>query len=93
MSFVAVRLLPDRHGTLATDASDGQHAGPERWRALDRRLRIGVDLAAALVAVALLVLLIAGAALDPMSSVLLTFFGVTLLRKVTLDRALARRPT
>lgn len=90
MSFIAVKLLPDRHGTLATDASDGQHAGPERWRALDRRLRISVDVSAGLLAAGLLVLLIAVAALDPMSSVLLTFFGVTMLRKVTLDRALAR---
>lgn len=91
MSFVAVRLLPDRHGTLATDASEGQHAGPERWQVLDRRLRRGVNGAAIVLAVALLAVFIGPAGLDPMSSVLLTFFGVTLLRKVALDRALARR--
>jgi MFS family permease len=85
MSFVTVHLVPDRKQTLATDVDEHQYPGPERWQALPASLRRAVDLSALGLAVAFGVVAIARWRLDPISTVLIAFFGIAMLRQAALD--------
>jgi hypothetical protein len=88
-SFIAVHLLPDR---AATVSSDGQPAaGPERWLALPSGLRRAINLAALALGGAVLGWLLFRWKMAPVSSVLLTFLGMCLVRKAVLDALLRRR--
>jgi hypothetical protein len=89
-SFLAVHLLPERAGTLASGGA-APPAGPERWRALPVGLRRATDALAVAGGVALLVALAWRLRVDPVASALTTFFGVCLLRQSFLDAALRRR--
>jgi MFS family permease len=88
-SFLAVHLLPERAATLASDG-DQPAAGPERWLALPARLRRATNWTALAGGTALLVWLIWRLKFDPVSSVLTTFLGICLLRKLVLDAMLKR---
>jgi len=88
-SFIALHTLPGRD---ATRASEGQAPpGPERWLILPAGLRRAVDAGALATGAALLVWLIWRVKIDPVSSVLMTFLGVCMLRKALLDALLRRR--
>ena len=91
LSFVCVHLLPDRRETLATEALEGQ-PGPERWASLSPRARRGVNAAAGAGGIGLFWLCYVVASMDPVSSVLITFFVTVGLRKVALDTLLGKRP-
>jgi len=90
-SFVAVHLLPDRAATLSSDGSTA--AGPERWLVLPAGLRRAVDGGALAVGAATLAWLLVRWKMNVVSSVLLTFLGVCLVRKTILDALLRRRRT
>lgn len=90
ISFACVHVLPDRRATQATEATEEQHAGPERWHVLDASVRRALNLAALGAGIGLLGSLWFVVGLEPISAVLITFFTVTLLRKLALDALLRR---
>jgi hypothetical protein len=90
-SFIAVHLLPDRATTLSSEGGTG--AGPERWLALPSGLRRAINWGALAIGAGLLGWLLVGWKLDPISSVMATFLGVSLLRKALLDALLRGRTT
>ncbi len=90
LSFVAVHLLPDRRQTQATEADASEAAGPERWRVLGGAKRT-VDAAALALGATVLAVAIAFWKLNPISAVLMSFFGTTMLRKAAHDGLLRLR--
>jgi len=88
-SFIAVHLLPDRAGTVSGDRPAA--AGPERWLSLPGGLRRAIDWGAVAVGAAALVWLLFRWKMAVVSSVLLTFLGVCLVRQWLLDALLKRR--
>lgn len=91
LSFLAVRLVPERSATLASATLEG--SGPERWRALDARVRRSVDAAGLTAGVGLFLAATLAWSIDFVTAALMSFFGITLLRKAALDlltRRLAR---
>jgi MFS family permease len=90
LSFVCVHVLPDRRATQATEVTEEQHVGPERWHVLDVGLRRALNVAALGAGTALLGSLVFLLGFEPISAVLITFFSVTMLRKFTLDALLRR---
>ncbi|MEY4547571.1 MAG: hypothetical protein RL685_3766, partial [Pseudomonadota bacterium] len=92
LSFVCVHVLPDRRATQATEVTEEHHAGPERWHVLDVGVRRALNVAALGGGTALLGSLVFLIGFEPISAVLITFFSVTMLRKVTLDALLRRVP-
>lgn len=90
LSFACVHVLPDRAATLATASGEAEQPGPERWSVLPDVWRRCVNATALLVAAALFALTFGWLDIDVIAAVLVTFFGTTLLRKVTLDKLLAR---
>jgi len=91
-SFIAVHVLPGREATLTTEDAAAA-AGPQRWLVLPAGVRRATDWGALAAGAGLLAWLIAGVGVDPVASVLLTFLGVSLLRKAFLDALLRRRRT
>lgn len=91
LSFLCVHLLPDRRDTLRTGHREEEHPGPERWKVLDPKLLRALNTAALGAGVAMLALAVLGLELDVISAVLMSFFGVTMLRKWLLDALLRRR--
>lgn len=92
-SFLCVHVLPDRRATLANEATEEAHPGPERWSLLPDSLRQGINIATVVVGLAALYLFYFVAHFELIAAVLVTFFGATLLRKATLDTALRRAQT
>jgi MFS family permease len=90
LSFVAVGLLPDRRKTLATPDAEQAYPGPERWRAVGTRMRRAVNVAALAGGLAVVLVTVLGVEFDPISAVIMSFFGVTMVRKAVLDRLLRR---
>ena len=88
-SFVAVHLLPDRAATLSGDGATA--TGPERWLVLPSGLRRAVNAGALAVGAGALAWLLYRWKMNVVSSVLLTFLGVCLVRKAILDALLRRR--
>jgi MFS family permease len=88
-SFVAVHLLPDRAATLSGDGASA--AGPERWLVLPSGLRRAINWGSLAVGSAALAWLLFGWKMNVVSSVMLTFLGVCLVRKAILDALLRRR--
>ncbi len=91
LSFVTVHLLPDRKATLVTEVEEHRYPGPERWQALPVRLRRAVDLSALGLAVAFGLVAVLRWKLDPISTVLIAFFGIAMLRQAGLDLLLRSR--
>jgi hypothetical protein len=89
-SFIAVHLLPDRAATLASDG--GAAAGPERWLALPPALRRACNWGALAIGAGVVAWLLFRWKLDPVSSVMMTFLGVCLVRRTVLDALLRRLP-
>jgi MFS family permease len=90
LSFAAVHLLPDRKQTSATAADESVGPGPERWLALDPRLRRGVNFIAWAASAAFFATAVLRWHYDVISAVMLTFFGIVILRKFVLDGLLRR---
>jgi hypothetical protein len=86
-SFLVVHVLPDRH---ASSNQEGTEPGPERWDRLGTRLLGWVNVASVIGGVGGFAAAVWLVELDVISSVLICFFGVALLRKVLLDRLLVR---
>jgi MFS family permease len=89
-SYALVGVLPERKDTLATEGSEVVHPGPERWLSLPVQTLRVVDVASLALGVALALVLIVWLQMNPISSVIVTFFSATFVRKVTLDRLLLR---
>jgi MFS family permease len=89
-SFIAVHLLPDRAATLASDG--GSAAGPERWLVLPAALRRACNWGALAIGAGVLAWLVFRWKLDPVSSVMMTFLGICLVRRTVLDVLLRRVP-
>jgi len=87
-SFIAIHTLPGRDATLAAEGQVA--AGPERWRGLPAGRRRAVNVGALAAGAAALMWLIWRFEVDPVSSVLMTFLGVCMLRKAVLDALLRR---
>jgi MFS family permease len=84
LSFVCVHLLPDRKQTKG----DVDMTGPEKWLVLPaawRRITNAATLAGGAVLFAVTVFLWK---MNPISAILISFFGFTMLRKFALDRML-----
>jgi hypothetical protein len=80
VSFALLRVLPDRRATLAKTI-DSQAAGsPEA--ALPARLRVAVDVGALALGVAVVLLATLRWGIGPIPAVLMSFFGVTVIRRV-----------
>lgn len=91
LSFVAVRYLPDRRQTLATEVTEDDHTGPERWNALGHGVVRAVNVAALGGGVSLMGLALFAWRFDAISSLMMSFFSMTMLRKAALDTLLKRR--
>jgi MFS family permease len=89
-SYALVGVLPERKDTVATEADEVVHPGPERWLPLPIQARRVVNVASLALGAAFALGLIFGMGMNPISSVIVSFFAGTLARKVTLDRLLAR---
>lgn len=89
-SFLCVHVLPDQRDTRLDEVSEATHPGPERWAALPVGWRKMTNtLVCVLGALAFYVLYFI-ADFELIAAFLVTFFGVTLIRKTTLDVALRR---
>jgi hypothetical protein len=88
-SFIAVHLLPDRAATVSSEGSAA--AGPERWLVLPAALRRACNWGALAVGAGALAWLLVRWKLDPISSVMMTFLGICLVRQTLLDALLRRR--
>lgn len=90
LSFVAVRMLPDKRHTQATEDTGDYLIGPEHFKVLgDRTLRTFNRLSLGL-GIALCAALLLGLHLDVIASVIVSFFLATFLRKVALDNRYQR---
>jgi MFS family permease len=89
-SFIAVHVLPGRDAAGTADG-DRPPAGPERWLALPTRQRQAATGSALALGGAALVWLTFGLHFDTVTSVLMTFLGVCLVRKAVLDALLRLR--
>lgn len=92
LSFAAIRFIPDVRQTRSTGAEADRWPGPERWRALPAGTKKTVD---GIALVAGLALTLGGwfaLGMDPVSPVLISFFGVVMIRQAVLDFLLRRRP-
>lgn len=91
LSFVAVHVLPDRDQTRAAEGISGDYPGPERWGTLSAATRRAVDALSVAGGVICCLAEVSYGDLDPVSAVLITFFGAAMLRKAALDALLRRR--
>jgi hypothetical protein len=85
LSFVTVHLLPDRKQTLATELDEQQSLGPERWQALAAGSKRGVDAGSLVLGVAFGLVAVLRWKIDVVTTVLIAFFGITMLRQAVLD--------
>ncbi len=85
LSFVTVHLLPDRKQTLATEVDEQVLPGPERWQLLPAGWKRSVDLGSLVLAVGFGLVAVLGWKFDVVSTALIAFFGVTMVRKAVLD--------
>lgn len=87
LSFLAAHRLPDRRETLVSAGAESIWPGPERWLPLGgtKRLVDGLTLAVFAGGFAWAIF---GLDMNPISSLLLGFFGATFLRLLALDKLL-----
>jgi MFS family permease len=85
ISFLSVHMLPDARKTRAASDSAEALPGPEQFRVLGARFLQKVNFASWAGAALLFVGLFWAWGLDLISSLIITFFGITFLRKVFLD--------
>jgi MFS family permease len=89
-SFLCVHVLPDRRSTLANDATEEAHVGPERWAVLAPSFHALVNAGACALGALAFGVFYFVAHFEFIAAALATFFGATLVRKTTLDVALRR---
>jgi len=85
VSFFSVRMLPDRRQTRAASDAPELLAGPERFMILGTTFLRKVNFASWAAAALLFVAIFWACGLDLIASLIITFFGITFLRKVLLD--------
>jgi len=85
LSFLAVHVLPDQRETLSSGDWADCMPSPDRYRDLGERDLKTVNLMAGVLMAVILGLLVFSAKMDPIRSVLVSFFMVTFLRKLFLD--------
>lgn len=90
LSFLAVKMLPDRRQTRATEDLSDYLVGPEHFQVLGQRTLRAFNVAAMVLGVAMLPALLWWVHLDVIAAVIVSFFVATFLRKVALDKAYAR---
>jgi MFS family permease len=88
LSFACVHVLPDRAATLAAPGSELVEPGPERWLALPAAWRRMVNAVAIIFSIVAFGFAFGILEIDLIAATLVTFFGTTMLRKVTLDSLL-----
>jgi MFS family permease len=85
LSFLAVHMLPDKHQTQAVADKEDSMASPDRYKKLGQgflRTVNRVSLTAGIVVFCLFSLV---AGIDILAGIILTFLGITFLRKAFLD--------
>lgn len=92
LSFLAVHMLPDKAQTQAVQDSEEVLASPDRYTALGRGFLTTVNRVSLGAGIAVFCLLGFVAGIDILGSVILTFLGISFLRKAFLDRRLNRFP-
>jgi hypothetical protein len=80
VSFALLPVLPDRRATLAKTVDEPGAAGPDA--ALPPRLRVAVDAGAVALGAAVLLLATLRWDIGAISAVLMSFFGVTVIRRL-----------
>ncbi|MBN1423317.1 hypothetical protein JXA88_02065 [Candidatus Fermentibacteria bacterium] len=85
LSFVAVRMLPDRRHTQAAEDAGDYLVGPEHFKVLGDRLLRWINRVTLVVAIALFAALVFVAGLDVIAGAIVSFFLATFMRKVYLD--------
>ncbi|NNL78529.1 MAG: hypothetical protein HKO68_19535, partial [Desulfobacterales bacterium] len=85
LSFLAVHMLPDKLQTQAVEDKEEYLASPDRYRELGHRFLKTVNLASLAAGIAVFCLLSLVAGIDILAGVILTFLGITFLRKAFLD--------
>ena len=85
VSFLSVHRLPDARETRATSDSTESLTGPEQFKILGAGFLRKVNFASWAGAALLFGALFWVWGLDPIASLIITFFGITFLRKVFLD--------
>jgi MFS family permease len=90
LSYVATHILPDRKETITGVDGEKMRETPLRWLRLPKGQKRSVDILSLVLGSFFFVACILIWKLDPVSTVLLTFFGFTFLRKLTLDWLLRR---
>jgi len=85
LSFLAVHMLPDKLQTQAVQDKEEYLASPDRYRELGHRFLKMVNIASLAAGIAVFCLLSLVAGIDILAGVILTFLGITFLRKAFLD--------
>lgn len=85
MSFVAVHKVPDRRQTVATEDVSATMIGPSHFATLGRDFLLWLNVTTGVLMAGAFAGLIFGLDQDPIASALLSFFGVSFLRKNVLD--------
>ena len=85
LSFLAVHMLPDKHQTQAVQDKEEYLASPDRYREMGHGFLKAVSIASLAAGIAVFCLLCLVAGIDILGSVILTFLGITFLRKLFLD--------
>jgi hypothetical protein len=92
ISFLSVHMLPGGRETRAPADSKEAPTGPEQFNVLGAGFLRKVNLASWVGAALLFAGLFWAGGLDPIASLILTFFGITVLRKVFLEWKYRNRP-
>ena len=85
ISFLSVHMLPDRRQTRAASDTPESLAGPEQFRIFGTSFLRKVNFASGVGAAVLFAGTFWAWGLDPIASLIISFFGATFLRKVFLD--------
>lgn len=90
MSFLAVNMLPDKEQTQMIRDDDDYFKGPEKYLVLGKRSLSRINRIFLGLGIALFFLLTLVAGIDFLGCIILTFLGVSFLRKVFLDWQLGK---
>jgi MFS family permease len=85
LSFLAVHMLPDKSQTRAVQDKEESLASPDRYRELGAGFLKAVNMTSLAIGIAIFCLLSFVAGVDILAGGILTFLGITFLRKVFLD--------
>jgi len=85
LSFLAVHMLPDKLQTQAVQDNEEYMASPGRYRELGHGFLKTVNIAGLAAGITVFCLLSLVAGIDILAGVILTFLGITFLRKAFLD--------